>query len=222
MRIWPFILLLFFVACSSGPSRYLASTEGVVLGDVDHSKSVVKLFLNAVESKEVQYFYIELRDFKNNLVDISPGEFQVKLFATKIDFKVRRLSVGRYEIAIFQDISSFEGLKFLVSKKILKHQLLTLKKPHRSHSHLKILANHNHELTLELSLKDKNGKAVEMIQMPEIMIEGNGIISDMSLVRKGVWHFQVNYSEDNQIMYFSVRGNGVYLERLQRFQHIEK
>jgi hypothetical protein len=87
---------------------------------------------------------------------------------------------------------------------------------------LKILANHNHELTLELSLKDKNGKVVEMIQMPDIMIEGNGTISDLSLVRKGVWRFQVNYSEDNQIMYFSVRGNGVYLERLQRFQHIEK
>jgi hypothetical protein len=77
-------------------------------------------------------------------------------------------------------------------------------------------------MVLELTLSDKKGSFVELLQMPEIMIEGNGLISDLGLVRKGVWRFRVNYSDDNHIMYFSVRGNGVYLERLLRFQHIEK
>ena len=222
MRVLLILFSFYFASCAGGPGRYLASSDEIIFGEVNHAKSVVKLFLNAVESKEIQYFYIELRDLKKNLVDTPLIDFQVKLHAKKIDFKVRRLSVGRYEIATFQEMSSFEGLKFLVSKKILKHQLLTLKKPHRSHSHIRILSNRNHEMVLELTLSDKKGSFVELLQMPEIMIEGNGLISDLGLVRKGVWRFRVNYSDDNHIMYFSVRGNGVYLERLLRFQHIEK
>lgn len=222
MRVLLILISFYFASCAGGPSRYLASSDEMIFGEVDHAKSVVKLFLNAEESKEIQYFYIELRDLKKNLVDIPLNEFQVKLHAQKIDFKVRRMSVGRYEIATFQDIPTFEGLKFLVSKKILKHQLLTLKKPHRSHSHLRIISNRNHEMILELTLKDKKGNYVELLQMPEMVVEGNGLITDLNLVRKGVWRCRVNYSEDNHIMYFSVRGNGVYLERLLRFQHIEK
>jgi hypothetical protein len=42
------------------------------------------------------------------------------------------------------------------------------------------------------------------------------------MVKEGVWEFTISYPGVNQILYVTLKANGVELERLFRFQHVEK
>jgi hypothetical protein len=75
---------------------------------------------------------------------------------------------------------------------------------------------------LRLTLRDRRNLPVEMQQSPEIILEGIGEVSGLKMVKAGVWEFTISYPEVNQILYVSLRANGVKIERLFRFQHVEK
>jgi len=120
-------------------------------------------------------------------------------------------------LLFYMDLKSFS-----VQDKTLKHKVRTIQRPSKSKSKFLIISNKNHELVVQLFLKDKKGNFVDLQYSPEIMIEGAGTLNDLVMVKNGLWQFRVTFSEDNHILYFSVRANGVYLERLLRFQHLEK
>jgi hypothetical protein len=84
------------------------------------------------------------------------------------------------------------------------------------------VANPEYSLWLELNLKDLKGHPLDLNYLPEVIIEGEAVISDIRRIKKGTWHIHLSYPDDNLILYFSVRANGVKLERLLRFQHVEK
>jgi hypothetical protein len=53
-------------------------------------------------------------------------------------------------------------------------------------------------------------------------MDGVEELSVPQMVTSGVWEVIVTYPDMNQILHLSVRANGVLLERIFRFQHVEK
>jgi hypothetical protein len=58
--------------------------------------------------------------------------------------------------------------------------------------------------------------------MPDIILEGIGEISGLEYRGPGIWQFHLKFPEIDQIMYISVRQQGVLLERIFRYHHLEK
>ena len=87
-----------------------------------------------------------------------------------------------------------------------------------------MLSNSRHRVKFRLTLADKQGKGVEIPTIPEIIVEpgSSGDVENLEHIKEGVWEFTVHYPEHNIIMYINVRAHGVYLEKLYRFQHVEK
>lgn len=222
MRAALLFLIPFLFSCASGPERTIASNSPIVLGEVVPAESVVKRFSNSSLHPDLHYFYLELKSGPKKLVDVELNEIEIKESGKRISSKIRRISLGRYEIEIDQDNLDYKKLKFLVQKKSLKHQLVALRKPVKQHSSMKVLSNENNRLKVRLILKDKAGSMVEVQQFPEIVLEGTGEVSDMVMVKPGIWEIEIGYPEENVILYLSARANGVLLERLYRFQHVEK
>ncbi len=222
MKLFWIFSLLFLVSCASGPSRNIASVSPVILGDIDQSHSLVKLFSMGQEQQDFQLFYLELHGDKKQLVDVALEEIQVHYNGQILEAKIKRLNQGRYEIETRKKNLKFKKLVFLVQKKQLKHHLVNVAKPVKLQSKLQVIHDTEYEATLELTLRNKKGQLIESPSAPEVIIEGNAMLSEITPVSKGVWTFKMSYSDYNQIFYFSVRANGVYLERLLRYQHIEK
>jgi len=222
MRVLLLSVLIFGLSCASNPQRQLASIEPIVEGKVDQRLSGISSFLSDQENPSSLLFYMDLKNSKKKAVDISLDDLKVSEAGNIIKTKVRRLSLGRYEVEIFENIENIKELSFSVQDKTLKHKVRTIQRPSKSKSKFLIISNKNHELVVQLFLKDKKGNFVDLQYSPEIMIEGAGTLNDLVMVKNGLWQFRVTFSEDNHILYFSVRANGVYLERLLRFQHLEK
>jgi hypothetical protein len=218
--IWT--LFIFLIACADVPVRHPATVSNALYGDVDHSYSVVKTFPKDQEQDGEQSFYLELRNKEKQFIDVNFEQIIVKSPAANLNFSLQRLGRGRYEIKINQEDLEFKNLRFEVQNKEIKHSLNRLSRPSKKHSQLKIIANPEYNLWLELNLRDLKGHPLDLSYLPEVIVEGEAVMSDIRQTKKGTWHIQMTYSEGNQILYFSVRANGVKLERLLRFQHVEK
>ena len=222
MRLAILLPLFFLFSCASGPpERNIASDDLVVIGEADSKLSIVKFFSDAGHP-DIHHFYLELRSSDKKLTDVDLKDIQIKVGKTKLNSYIRRISLGRYEIEVDHENLDFNKLKFLIQSQTLKHKLEVLQKPVKKHSSIKIISNENHRLKVRLTLKDKNSKLVEVKQVPDIIFSGLGEASALQKIKKGVWEFEISYPEDNQILYLSVRANGVSLDKLFRFQYVEK
>ena len=222
MRVLLLSVLIFGLSCASDPQRHISSIEPIVEGKIDQRLSEISSFPSDQENPSSLFFYMDLKNSKKRPVDISLDDIKVSEAGESIEAKVRRLSLGRYEIEIFENIENLKELVFSVQDKTLKHKVRPIQRPSKSKTKFVIISNKNHELVVQLFLQDKRGNFVDLQFSPEIMIEGAGTLNDLMMVKKGLWQFRVTFSEDNHILYFSVRANGVYLDRLLRFQHLEK
>lgn len=222
MRVLLLSVLIFGLSCASDPQRHISSIEPIVEGKIDQRQSEISSFPSDQENPSSLFFYMDLKNSKKRPVDISLDDIKVSEAGESIEAKVRRLSLGRYEIEIFENIENLKELVFSVQDKTLKHKVRPIQRPSKSKTKFVIISNKNHELVVQLFLQDKRGNFVDLQFSPEIMIEGAGTLNDLMMVKKGLWQFRVTFSEDDHILYFSVRANGVYLDRLLRFQHLEK
>jgi hypothetical protein len=217
-----FLSFILFSSCASYREQNNPSAAPIVLGQVDPKLSSVKLFSNDQEDSDDLHFYVELRSAPKTLVDVNPKDIVIKKSKTILTADVQRLSIGKYKVTVKNEEQNLKSLKFSVKKKYLKHQLVTLKKPTRKNSSFKLVSNLDGRLKLRLTLKDKHGSMVELQHLPEIILEGLCEVSQIKIVKPGVWDVEIVYPEENQILYLSVRASGVQIERFFRYQHIEK
>jgi hypothetical protein len=221
MKLVLLLPLFFLISCASGPERDIASDEIIVLGEVDGQISKVKMYSSSGHP-DLHHFYLELRNSSRELVDVELRDIRIKEGRKHLSTLVRRISLGRYEIEVDQQDLNFKALKFSIQDKPLKHRLVRLKKPVRENSSIVVILNENNRLKGQLILKDKNGAVFDVPHSPEIIFVGRGEASVPVKLKTGVWEFEITYPEDNQILYLSVRANGVLLEKLFRYQHVEK
>lgn len=226
---WIFLFIFIFsFGCSSGPSRKVASfTESVVRkGRIDHKRSIVKLFPPEVEHDVHRYyFYVQLKNKQGQFVDCEEKDLALKgAKGEKLPFKVERVLVGRYYLILeLKKAINAAQLEFSVKGRTLPEQFkLHTAIPVKEKSKLIIVSKKKRSLHLRLFLNDQKGRPVELGSVPEIILDGDAIISDPVMKKEGVWDFKISFSEHNQIFYFSVRAQGAYFERILRYQHIEK
>jgi hypothetical protein len=222
MDRWVWTLFFLFLACAELPVRLPASYVTERPGLVDPEQSLVRSFPKDYEQGSDQSFYLELKDSQKQFVDSALGDIAVISSKTEINFSIHRLGRGRYEVKVINKNIDLKKLKFMVQKKAIRHTLQELPSPSKKNSQLKIISLENHEIVVELILKDRQGKMLDLALFPELLIEGEASVNHIKSMQKGIWHFRITYPDYNQIFYFSVRANGVKLERLLRFQHIEK
>ncbi len=223
------LLLIFLVSCAEAPRRGPASIDtDYRYGEIEKSNSSVKLFPPELEDDIFHYyFYIELKDAHNKFVDIDEAEIELKKSGTKnIPFKLSRQLCGRYYIKVDTKKELEQGkVDFYARGEVLREQFkFSLAKIDKTKTKVKMISNRKHRVKFQLSLVDSRGKGVEIPTVPEIIVEPGsaGEVENMVHVKEGVWEFTVHYPEHNVIMYINVRAHGVYLEKLYRFQHVEK
>jgi hypothetical protein len=217
MRAFLISTLLVTSACAVLPKRLPASAGPWVVGDVSGEYSQLQKYPSDVE----QVFYLELRSSEKKLVDADTKDFELSYLGKPLEFKLQRLSQGKYTLeptSHFEDVSK---ATFIVQNKLIKNTLIALKKPTRK-SQIQLLSSNGHELKLKLMLKDKEGKPVVSGQYPDIILDGLGEVSELESQGPGIWIFKVKYPEENQVFYLSVRIHGILLEKLFRYQYVEK
>ncbi len=222
------IFLLLLTSCASKePLREVASFK--VLSEnkeVDLTKSLVNIYPATVADNGLWYFfYIQLKNSDGRYVDANLEDFVLKNDkGEKVDFKLDRVLTGRYYITIEKtaDINSTK-LNFFIKNKPLKEKLkLQMSTPSLANSKLVLVHDSNYRAVFRLKLADLQNKAVELPEMPEIIIDGTATIEDLKHVGEGAWEFTVVYSDENTILYFSVRAMGTYFNKILRYQHVEK
>lgn len=225
------LILLSFSCASQKPERKIASIPKInkafkVPGIMDRQKSLVQIFPAVAADSGIWYFfYIQLKDSKGHFVDCDPSDLSLKTTKGKeIPFKYERLFTGRYYLTIEKTVEFNSGqLDFFIKGKPLNEQFqLSMRQPDRTKSTIKILRNEHNEITFQLRLNDSSNAPVDTPDRPEILLEGLGSVENVKHISEGVWEFSVIYPEENQIMYFSIRAQGVYLGKLFRYQHVEK
>jgi hypothetical protein len=230
MRIGLILLLLLSVSCATKKvvvERKMAAISKVEKPAVfDPKQSWVNIFPAVVESDGLWYFfYVQLKDTEGKYIDCDPSEIALKTTSGKdIAFGFQRSFVGRYYLTLEKTalITSAE-MDFFVKGKALKEQFkLNLGHPDKAHTKITILKHEQNKITFRLRLADKANQPVDLPEHPEVLMDGQGSIEDMKHVKEGVWEFSLIYPEENQIMYFSVRAQGVYLSNIFRYQHVEK
>ena len=220
MRIVLLLSLFSLISCALRPGRNIASVTPIVFAEIEAKECLVKLFPREVSRPNILQFYLELRNSSKALVDVELQEILAKDNHKILSSHIRRISKGRYEVEVRK--AKFKGLKFLVQNHSIKHQVVIYKNAVRKKSSIIILEDENYRMKARLILKDKNDAALEVQQPPEIIFMGLGSVTEPVMVETGVWEFDIEYPEENQIIYISARVNGVLLERLLRFQHVEK
>lgn len=232
------------MACSHSPLRdpaALTEEQATFFGQVDRSKSSVRLFRPEMEDKIFRYyFYLQLKDMDGKWVDVDKSEIAIKTTeGKKLDFQLKRQGVtGRYYVIVERPGElQFSKLNFYIQgHKILERFNLFMPVPDSSKSRLEIV-DHNYEkriIHFRLTLNDSQGRPVEDAGYPEIIMKTESIgnpsygpieglvIEDYELIKKGVWEFYLLYTEQNQIIYFTVRSQGTYLNNLFRLHHVDK
>jgi hypothetical protein len=231
MRLFLIISLLVLTACSHGPHRNLASEENLDavpehlfnFGQIDHQKSKIQLFPAESYGSQPQWFFsVELVNESGGPVDIDEDEMQIQHDGNFIAYQFDRIGQGKYTILMRQEDFELKKLKFIVQgKPIVKSCEQNLKAPSFARSKITVVEQGDHELTLQLELKDQTGNVLDA--EPDININ-NGMthIEQVRKIRAGIWQFKVIFPEENRILYFSVRANGFLLDKLFRYQHVEK
>lgn len=215
-----------FISCSQSPVRSPASLEAIEFGEVDPTKSRVKIFPPEVRKEIVRYFFfLELKDSSGNLVDCDPEEITLRNSkGQKVPFLVERSMRGKFYVTLQRTESSPElKLKVYVRNMPLNQQVnLVFKKADRNKSWVKAVRSERNGIKLRLFLGDAKGKPVEIPSVPEIVLDGQAQIDNMERVGEGTWEFDVVYPNSNQVIYISVRAYGKYMPDMFRIQHIEK
>lgn len=216
-------LLLFLVGCAlPTPQRVPSSVQSFRFGEVDHQKSSVQIFTSGVRDF---YLYLQLRDKNGTAVDCGPEDISLRgKDGKKIIFAFERIEAGRYYLSV-STVSGSEAqlIDLSIQGKFLRERMkLEFNYPDSNHTRMKILKNHGNILTIELRVADSKNSPVELVENPEILLDGAGDIFDLRPLGKGKWQFQVNYPENNQIMYFGIRAQGIHIPNLLRYQHVEK
>lgn len=228
--------LFWLTGCSSysvkEDGRALASVEDeqkIKYGDPDVSKSSIKLFPPELEGGMYKYyFYLELKNLNDHYIDLNETEIQIlnsKLLPVR--FQVNRKLVGRYYLIVYAaNEIKFEGLSFFIRGQNLKgHFQLFVQAPVSDYSKIKLISQDRdkHEVKFQLYLRDQKNRPVSLTNPPEIILDSDGgSIDDLVMTQEGVWEFKIYYSEQNQLIYLSVRAQGVYFKDLYRFHHVEK
>lgn len=219
MQVTYLLLIILLSSCTHHQGRFIASEAQLLIGEVDQSKSSIQLYPHE-EDQNFERFYIELRDINGLMTDTDLESFRI-ISPEKPAFFVRRISAGRYELVTQKEIEDFSDLRFEIQKKKFKHKLMKLQKPSKLHSRIIVLNKNYHSAIFRLVLRDKQNKAIETLDAPEIILEGEGELSLPVRMTKGIWEFQLTHSEQNQLFYLSVRANGTSLVKILRFQHVE-
>lgn len=210
-------------ACAlDGPVRKYASVEEISSSEVDKTKSSVQVFSS--HSRDI-YLYVQLKDKFGKFVEHKQEAFSLNSSkGKKINFSFERSRRGHYYLTIPEsEHVDVNHIDIYIQNKLLKGQhKLQLSRPHSKFTRMKIVNNFQNVLSLELQLRDQNNAPVELPESPEIMLEGVGYIQNLRYTGQGVWLFEVNYPEENQIMYFGIRALEVKIPNLYRYQHVEK
>jgi len=222
MRNFLLILQLFAFSCAFMPERKIASIEVISFGSIDSQHSSVRLFPSRGGHPDLHFFHLELRDSHKKLTDVALEDIALKVSSKIPSIYIRRISKGKYEIQLADYVSNLKKITFKVQSKTIKTDFQFIQKPSNSNSSMRIVSNNQNILKLTLTLKDEKNSPIKLDATPDVIFEGTGTISMPQMVKLGVWELEVSYPEMNQIMYFSIRANGVLLERLLRYQHIEK
>lgn len=222
-------LLLFLTACAEFPlaAREPAAIEEIVqFGEVEIKKSKVKIFPpTGREGSLRHFFYLELRDANGKLVDCDPADVSLQMEnGSKLKFKLERSNKGKYYLTLLDSINLAQiKLKVLIRNVPLPQEVrMVLKKPDRNKSWVKAIRSEQSGYRLKLFLSDANGKAVNVPQAPEIIVEGQAVVDNLERVGEGTWEFDLTYPNTNQIIYVSIRAHGTYMADMFRLQHIEK
>jgi hypothetical protein len=227
MRLIFLLLLTVLFSCAhhDGEYRRPSSTESkMIYGDVDPLKSSVKQFPPVYEDKFTRHFYfLEIKDENGKFVDRDIHEFEVRLKKKKLPAKIQRTLRGRYYAHFESEDDVVVGeLDFFVGGMKLRESFkIGLLPAHRDNSSMRLLRKGKTRAKLELVLKDKKGRFVEVPDAPEIISEGGGELAKLEHKGNGIWHITLAYPHGNQLFYISVRSHGVYFKNLFRFQHVD-
>jgi hypothetical protein len=155
--------------------RVPTSTENpIILGNISLDHTLLSKYPSASE----QVFYLELRSSERTLVDVDSKDVKLLYQGKIVKITLQRLGQGRYTLEPIKRLDDVSKGVFKVQKKTLKNTLISLKKPSRL-SHIKLVSNENYLLRLELTLLDKKGKPLISGQVPDIILEGLGEISEL-------------------------------------------
>lgn len=206
--------LFTFISCSHEPLRTIASKSRPTNLNVDVQKSSI----NLIDEKSY------LLDMKNDLyeeIEISSTEVQAKNHRGKlVPFQLQRVGSGKYYVLL---LSKEKEVEISVQGKVIGRKIKTYStKPHIEQSRIDIISKEEQSLVLQLKLADEKGRPIISEVIPEIILEGEGSIEHVRALGKGLWELKLIYPEHNTILYLSVRTHGAYLERIFRFQHVEK
>jgi hypothetical protein len=227
MQLGILILILFSLcACSQAPVRKIASIErDFYYSEVNVTESSIKLFPPETQSSFSRYFfYLELRNSLLQFVDIDPREIALMSGqGEQLDFSLERISRGRYYVTLEVAEDSLHSVDFLINSHYLKKNFrLTSHQPDQNHSSIITIAKSPYRHTLRLFLSDSQGRPIETISVPDLIIEGYAYAENMRSISPGIWEFDLAFPEQNGLFYISVRAQGKLLNRLFRLLHIEK
>lgn len=234
MRLIFLMALFTLVSCASSDlreGRNLASVEDlqrIKFGSVETAKSTIKVFPPEFEKGIYRnYFFLELRDQSSDYIDIIKSDLVVlDQDQRPFNFNLNRTMVGRYYLIIeSQDKVDSKDVNITIQKKkLLALSKVSLQVPVLENSKITIV-NHDrakHRAVFQLELKDEKSRPLNLVTDPELILDGDGVLTDIHSVRAGVWEFTVDYSEQNHIIYISVRAQGTYFREMFRFHHVEK
>lgn len=221
-----FILIILLGACSQVPQRKLASFESDFFSSsIDPSASQIKIFPPKVEEGVFRYYlYLVLKDHSHRSMDIYAEEVSL-MSSQKNDYQLslKRLSQGKYYLELA--VSAEEGvdeLTLFIQNNMVKEFKLSFQKASFAHSSLQIIRKERNGLRMRLFLSDSLGKGLLTVVEPDLIIEGEAIAENLEQVGVGIWEFDLDLTDQNQIIYVSVRSQGAYLKHLFRYLHIEK
>ena len=189
---------------------------------IDFKQSRVQTFPSTDDS---YLFYVHLKNKFGIDTDCDISEISLKTIDGKsLEFKYEMLQAGRFYLRVLNSSQvRSDQISIFIQGKLLNQGIpLKMPRPDLKNSSLKILRNENNIIVFQLRLADSRNNLIDTINDPEIIMEGLATMEGLRRISKGIWEYSVVYPEDNQIMYFSVRSQGVYFHNLLRYQHVEK
>lgn len=214
------ILLGLILLASCSTTKIPEAPIEMVQEKMDPAYSKVLIFLPD-EKIDHQNFFLELRNEKNQSIDIGQQYMFVISRNPLPNYKINRISQGRFQLVFEQEVKPLKGVKFFVQGFPVKKIIENRKKPDPIQGKIIVKEKGDHEITLRLTLKNMQGEGLKTSDGPDIVVEGGGHVFELKSLQRGLWEFKVSLPEENQILYLTVRANGVQLDRLFRYQHVE-
>lgn len=224
MRFGIFLILL-LASCAEVPVRRVPAAA-FRAGDIALNKSSAHIYPESTDSQDLRFsIFLNLKDENGKGVDCNQDEISLRTKGGKaLPIEVRRQATGRYFIILkFDQRYAKEVFTLKVKDEILlKNIKLNFQRPSERHSNVSIVHAEKAQLRLRLELRDQNNQLIQTLNPPDVLLDGIGEISELRRIQDGIWEFQVDYIEMNQIFYISVRAQDVYLAKIFRFQYVEK